>query len=66
VPGPVPRPPDWLKWVNQPLTVGDLEGLRKCVQRGRPFGDAPWVEQTAKSLHLESSLRPRGGPRKAK
>ena len=65
VPGPVPRPRDWLKWVNQPVTAGEVEALRQCVQRGRPFGDVAWVARTAKDLDLGSTLRPRGRPRKA-
>ena len=30
-----------------------------------PFGEASWQEETGKQLHLESTLRPRGRPRKA-
>ncbi len=63
--GPVPRPANWLEWVNQPLTPGDLEALRRCVNRGAPFGNAGWVERTAERLQLQSTLRPRGRPRKA-
>jgi putative transposase len=62
--GPVPRPTDWLARVNQPLTVQELEKLRSCLKRGTPYGGATWVERTARRLHLESSLRPRGRPRK--
>jgi putative transposase len=28
---PVPRLEPWLKWVNQPVTAAELEGLRRCV-----------------------------------
>jgi hypothetical protein len=38
VAGPVLRPRRWLEWVNQPLTAGELEALRRCVNRGTPFG----------------------------
>jgi putative transposase len=62
--GPVPRPKDWLEWVNQPLTTSELEAVRQCVQRGTPFGGLGWVKRTAQRLHLEASLRPRGRPRK--
>ena len=64
VPGPVARPKNWLKWVNRPLTDTELEALRRCVNRGTPYGSAAWVERTAKRLGLESTLRPRGRPRK--
>jgi putative transposase len=61
---PAPRDQDWLARVNEPLSAGDLERLRHCVQRGRPFGSDRWTRQTAKRLGLESCLRPRGRPRK--
>lgn len=60
---PVPRPDDWLDRVNQALTGAEIEALRKCTERGRPYGSSPWVEQTAKQLGLESTLRSRGRPR---
>jgi hypothetical protein len=39
--------------------------LRLCRDRGRPYGDAPWVARTAARLGIESSLRPRGQPPKS-
>lgn len=60
---PVPRPRHWLGYVNRPETPQELEALRRSVQRGRPFGSAPWQTRTAKRLSLESSFRPRGRPR---
>jgi putative transposase len=33
---PVPRPADWLDWVNQDLTLGELEALRRSVNRAPP------------------------------
>jgi putative transposase len=63
-PGPVPRPADWLEYVRQPQTEAEVERLRENLRRGRPFGDLPWMQQTAARLGLESSLRPRGRPRK--
>jgi putative transposase len=63
-PGPVPRPGDWLEHVNEPQSEAEVETLRECLRRGRPFGDSAWVVQTAARLGLEASLRPRGRPRK--
>ena len=60
---PVQRPRNWVARVNQPETAAELEILRCSVQRGRPFGDDPWVERVAKRLGLESALRPRGRPK---
>jgi putative transposase len=60
---PLPEPGEWRKWVNQPQTEAEVEAIRRCVQRGSPFGGETWVEQTARALGLESTLRPRGRPR---
>lgn len=64
VDGPVPRPRKWLEWVNEPLTVAELAQVRHSVIRGNPYGEAAWAERTAKRLGLESTIRPRGRPRK--
>lgn len=61
---PVEMPPDWLQLVNRPRTEAELEVLRRCAQRRQPFGDADWIKRTARDLGLESTLRPRGRPRK--
>jgi putative transposase len=63
-PWPLLRPADWVQIVNQPQTEAELEVLRCCVNRGRPFGDPAWVAGTAKQMGLEWTLRPRGRPRK--
>src|SRR5208282_4235668 len=44
----------WLARVRGPLSAGDLERLRHAVERGRPFGDEAWTEETAVRLGLES------------
>jgi putative transposase len=62
--GPVPRPAPWVEWVNQALTAEELEAVRMCVARGRPYGQAIWNQSTAARLGLEATLRPRGRPRK--
>jgi putative transposase len=63
-PWSVERPSDWLAWVNQTQTASELEALRSCVARGRPFGADPWVKRTARRLGLEGTLRPRGRPKR--
>ncbi len=63
--GPVPRPRDWLGWVNAAVTAAEVEAVRKCIVRGAPFGGGAWAARTAKELGLESTLRPRGRPKKA-
>ena len=61
---PIPRPTSWLDIVNQPESEAEVAALRRCVQRGAPFGEESWTVATAKRLRLESSLRPTGRPRK--
>ena len=63
-PWPVRRSPGWIDHVNQPLSERELSALRKCAARGCPYGDATWNDQTIKSLGLESTVRPRGRPRR--
>jgi putative transposase len=59
---PVPKPIDWVSFVNHALTLKELEELRLSVQRGRPFGSERWKTGTAKQLALQSTMRPRGRP----
>lgn len=63
---PVARPRDWLSQVNRSQTESEMEALRQCVARGRPFGEDAWVTRTIKRLGLESTMRPRGRPRKTR
>jgi putative transposase len=62
--GPVDRPRDWIACVNVPQTPAELEAVRQSIARGRPFGSPPWTRRTAARLGIETSLRPRGRPRK--
>ena len=61
---PVKRPRQWVKWVNNPQADDELEPVRRCVQRGRPFGKEIWVQRISRRLNLESTLRPRGRPKR--
>ena len=48
------------------LSAQQLASIRKSVVRGSPLGNAEWQATTAKLLGLESTLRPRGRPKKKK
>ena len=63
--GPVKRGRNWLAHVAQPQTDMELLALRRCINRGCPYGSDRWTARTTGALHLESTLRPRGRPRKA-
>ncbi|MEE9602399.1 MAG: transposase [Thermoguttaceae bacterium] len=62
---PIPRPRDWRSRVNRAQTPGELDSLRRSLQRGRPYGIAAWCTRTIARLGLEWTVRPRGRPRKA-
>jgi putative transposase len=61
---PISRRPNWVDWVRTALSPRELDRLKWCVQRGAPYGDEAWVEATARRFDLETSLRPRGRPKK--
>jgi putative transposase len=62
--GPVLKGRKWLDYVDRAETEAELKRLRRSVNRGTPFGSDEWSTATASALGLESSLRPRGRPRK--
>ncbi len=61
---PALRPDGWLTWVHAPQTEAELAALRHCVARGQPFGGESWVGEAVRRLGLDTTLRPRGRPRK--
>lgn len=63
-PWPLPRRARWLDYVNAPQTAAELAAIRRSLHRGSPFGDTAWTEKMAGELGLESTLRPRGRPKK--
>ena len=65
-PPPGGLPADWAAYVNRPQSERELSALRRCIRRGRPFGREQWVRRFAEQFGLDSSLRPRGRPRKDK
>ena len=63
-PSPVPLPNNWSQHVHQPQAEAEVAALRTSINRGTPFGSAHWTKLAAARLGLESTLRPRGRPRK--
>src|SRR5262249_35635186 len=62
--GPVALPANWLPLVNAAQTEGEVEALRRCVERGQRYGGESWVQRAAARLGLASTLRRRGRPEK--
>src|SRR6185295_16459566 len=63
---PVPLPSYWRHLVNEPQTSVELEEIRTCVNRQRPFGEPHWMSEQAEALGMEQSLQPFGRPRKSR
>ena len=61
-PGTAPRGPRWVDGVNESSTDPEVDRVRECIRRDRPFGSPGWTIATARRLGLESSLRARGRP----
>jgi putative transposase len=49
---PVEMPENWERWVEEPQHEAELEAMRLCVQRGRPYGSERWVGRVVKRLGL--------------
>ena len=63
---PVACPRNWVAQVNAAQTQAEEDAVKRCIARGTPFGAPRWQERIASRLGIESSLRPRGRPRKMK
>jgi putative transposase len=61
---PVGLPKGWGRYVDEPLREKELNRLRQSVNRQSPYGALMWQMKVSKELGLESTLRPRGRPRK--
>ncbi len=63
-PWPIRRLPRWIDRVNASLSQRELDALRTCVNRGRPYGDEEWTDEIAEKDGLWHTMRPVGRPRK--
>lgn len=63
---PIDLPDGWDKYVDKPMTEKEKGILRQAVNRQSPYGSDDWQFQICKELGLESTIRPRGRPRKEK
>ena len=62
--GPKRLPADWPKLVDLAIDQNEIDTIDNCIKRGSPYGSKQWIVATANQLNLESTLRPRGRPRK--
>lgn len=64
-PWPLSRRPGWVEHVNRPIRELELMAIRQSIDRGRPFGDPEWCQRAVRGLGLETTVRPRGRPKKS-
>lgn len=62
--GPVELPSHWTRLVHGTLRPPEVEAIGNSIRRGCPLGDPAWTETAVRRLKLESTLRPRGRPKK--
>jgi hypothetical protein len=60
---PIARPKDWVRLVNEALTDKEVEGIRACIARNRPYGDEAWQSVLAKRMGLLHTMRGEGRPK---
>jgi putative transposase len=63
-PWPVDAPRNWVQRVNGAETAEEAERIGRSVTRSRPFGSPTWQVRTARRLGLESTINPRGRPKR--
>jgi len=61
---PIEIPKNWDKYVDEPLTDSEMEKLSRSVSRQSPYGNEDWILRICKEFGIESTIRPRGRPRK--
>ncbi len=63
--GPLKLPTDWESLVSRVQEPERLEELEVSLKRGSPLGQPDWKSKTAAKMKLESTMRPRGRPKKS-
>ncbi|KAF0145271.1 MAG: hypothetical protein FD156_1102 [Nitrospirae bacterium] len=63
---PLDLPENWERYIDEPLTYKELERVRQSVVRQSPYGKPDWQTKVCKELGLESTLNPKGRPKKEK
>jgi len=59
---PVPKPADWLTFLNTPTPADELKRLRRSLRRGSPYGSHQWIDAVVKEHGLEHTVRKTGTP----
>ncbi|MBP9749293.1 MAG: transposase [Candidatus Pacebacteria bacterium] len=63
-PWPISEPRNYLTWLNEAQTQVEEDAIEVSIERDRPFGTDDWLTKIVRKFGLESTLRPRGRPKK--
>ena len=63
--GPIKLPGNWNRLVHACIDETEVKHLHNSIKRGAPLGEFDWARETAMKMHLESTMNPRGRPRKS-
>ena len=61
---PILLPDDWYGYINSDEKITDIESIRNCINRQAPLDDKNWKYMVSKKYNLESTINPRGRPKK--
>jgi len=63
---PIDLPIDWLGFINEKQSKLDIDMIHNSIERQAPLGNEVWQKEVSMLYGMESSLNPRGRPRKIK
>ncbi len=61
---PVSKPKEYLRYLNQPQNESEEHAIQNSMLRGCPYGEEGWKNRIIKKFALESTIKPRGRPKK--
>jgi hypothetical protein len=62
---PIYLPKNWNEFINEKENKINLDIIRNCINRQAPLGEKNWQEKIVKKYGLESTINPRGRPKKS-
>lgn len=60
---PLPRPENYVNWLNQGGSGNEEEGIKHSIIKGNPYGGEGWVNIMVERFGLSQTLRSAGRPK---
>lgn len=61
---PTPKPRGYAMFLHEPQSQTEIEAMRRAIARGNPYGSDTWTGKVIRAFKLESTVQPRGRPKK--